>query len=40
MIKDPFYDREAKKYDSPIASRELILDYLTKEAKPANLDKK
>lgn len=39
MIKDPFYDREAKKYDSPIASRELILDYLTKEAKPANLDK-
>ncbi|KES16406.1 Exoribonuclease R [Gilliamella apis SCGC AB-598-P17] len=39
MIKDPFYDREAQKYDSPIASRELILDYLTKEAKPANLDK-
>ncbi|OCG01290.1 ribonuclease R [Gilliamella sp. wkB112] len=39
MIKDPFYDREAKKYESPIASRELILDYLTKEAKPANLEK-
>ncbi len=39
MIKDPFYDREAEKYESPIASRELILDYLTKEAKPANLEK-
>ncbi|OCG28309.1 ribonuclease R [Gilliamella sp. wkB108] len=39
MIKDPFYQREAEKYDSPIASRELILDYLTKEAKPANLEK-
>ncbi|MCX8587623.1 MULTISPECIES: ribonuclease R [unclassified Gilliamella] len=39
MINDPFYEREAQKYDSPIASRELILDYLTKEAKPANLEK-
>lgn len=39
MIKDPFYDREAKMYESPIASRELILDYLTKEAKPASLEK-
>lgn len=38
MIKDPFYNREAEKYDSPIASRELILDYLEKNAKPANLD--
>ncbi len=39
MIKDPFFDRESEKYDSPIASRELILDYLKKEAKPANLEK-
>ncbi|MDF7667251.1 ribonuclease R [Orbaceae bacterium ESL0727] len=39
MINDPFFEREAKKYDSPIASRELILDYLQKEGKPANLDK-
>lgn len=39
MINDPFYEREVQKYDSPIASRELILDYLTKEAKPANLEK-
>lgn len=38
MIKDPFYNREAEKYDSPIASRELILEYLEKNAKPANLD--
>ncbi|MDF7671331.1 ribonuclease R [Orbaceae bacterium ESL0721] len=39
MINDPFYEREAEKYESPIASRELILDYLAKEAKPASLDK-
>ncbi|MWN89607.1 ribonuclease R [Gilliamella sp. Pra-s65] len=39
MIKDPFFDREAEKYDSPIASRELILDYLKQEAKPASLEK-
>ncbi|OCG27702.1 ribonuclease R [Gilliamella sp. Fer1-1] len=39
MIKDPFYAREAEKYDSPIASRELILDYLKQEAKPASLEK-
>ncbi|WP_392560965.1 ribonuclease R [Orbus sturtevantii] len=38
MIKDPFYEREAGKYESPIASRELILNYLEKIAKPANLD--
>lgn len=38
MMKDPFYNREAEKYDSPIASRELILSYLEKIAKPANLD--
>lgn len=38
MVKDPFYDREAEKYDSPIASRELILSYLTQIAKPANLE--
>lgn len=38
MVKDPFYDREAEKYQSPIASRELIISYLEKIAKPANLD--
>lgn len=38
MAKDPFYDREAEKYQSPIASRELIISYLEQIAKPANLD--
>lgn len=38
MVKDPFYDREAEKYESPIASRELITNYLEKIAKPANLE--
>lgn len=38
MMIDPFHDREAEKYDSPIASRELILSYLEQLAKPANLD--
>lgn len=39
MITDPFFEREAEKYDSPIASRELILAYLQQLDKPANLDK-
>lgn len=39
MVKDPFYAREAEKYDSPIASRELIIAYLQQEATPANLEK-
>ncbi|WP_276894216.1 ribonuclease R [Frischella perrara] len=38
IIKDPFYDREAEKYESPIASREHIINYLEKIAKPANLE--
>lgn len=38
MVKDPFYQREAEKYQSPIASRELIISYLEKIAKPANLE--
>ncbi|RKS84729.1 RNAse R [Orbus hercynius] len=38
MVKDPFYQREAEKYASPIASRELIISYLETIAKPANLD--
>lgn len=37
-MKDPFFEREAEKYDSPIASRELILSYLKDIAKPASLD--
>ena len=38
VIKDPFYDREAEKYQSPIASREHIINYLENIAKPANLE--
>lgn len=38
MAKDPFYAREAEKYESPIASREYISNYLEKLAKPANLE--
>lgn len=37
-MKDPFFEREAEKYDSPIASRELILAYLKEIDKPASLD--
>ncbi|XKM13885.1 ribonuclease R [Orbaceae bacterium ac157xtp] len=38
MSKDPFYAREAEKYESPIASREMIINYLENIKKPANLD--
>ena len=37
-IEDPFAAREAEKYENPIASRELILKYLTERGKPANFD--
>ncbi|MGP1931576.1 MAG: winged-helix domain-containing protein, partial [Arsenophonus sp. ET-DL12-MAG3] len=30
MVKDPYKDREAKRYHSPIASREYILKILSK----------
>lgn len=30
MSKDPFQDREAEKYASPIASREFILEEMKK----------
>ncbi len=33
-LKDPYASREAKKYDRPIPSRELILNYLTERALP------
>lgn len=32
--KDPYAEREAKKYINPVPSRELILDLLKKTAKP------
>lgn len=34
MSVDPHYDREKAKYDNPVASREHILDVLTRAAKP------
>lgn len=35
VIKDPYADREAEKYDNPIPSREFILEYLADRGKPA-----
>lgn len=37
--KDPFTQREAEKYDNPIASREWILSILDKQTKPISLKK-
>lgn len=34
--KDPFAEREAQKYERPIASRELIMAYLEEAGKPAS----
>lgn len=36
MSQDPFLQREAEKYESPIPSREHILSHLTQRGKPAN----
>ncbi|MFW5724693.1 MAG: ribonuclease R, partial [Halochromatium sp.] len=35
---DPHRQREAKKYDNPIPSREFILETLTEHAAPADFD--
>ncbi len=32
--KDPYYEREKEKYDKPIPSRELIIQYLEEAARP------
>lgn len=37
-LKDPYAEREAKKYERPIPSRELILKVLQDIGAPANLD--
>jgi len=34
MSRDPYADREAKKYDNPIPSREFITELLTKARRP------
>ncbi|MDC9620922.1 ribonuclease R [Xenorhabdus sp. XENO-7] len=36
MSKDPFQEREAEKYESPIPSREYILDILSKHTTPVS----
>ena len=38
-LQDPFAQREAKKYDYPIASREAIIELLKKRARPISYDK-
>ena len=38
LPKDPHAQREAQKYLKPIASRELILEYLKHRGKPANFE--
>lgn len=35
-LKDPFWKREAKKYENPIPSREFIMEYLAKVAGPVS----
>lgn len=37
-LKDPFYDRESQKYESPIPSREYIISLLEGVGKPQNFD--
>src|SRR5476649_1317770 len=36
MSQDPFLEREAEKYESPIPSREFILEHLAKRETPAS----
>ncbi|MBD2811343.1 ribonuclease R [Xenorhabdus sp. Vera] len=36
MSKDPFQEREAEKYESPIPSREYILDIISKHTAPVS----
>jgi len=36
-LKDPQAKREAKNYENPIASRELLLEIITKQSAPVNL---
>ncbi|MES2211913.1 MAG: winged-helix domain-containing protein, partial [Pseudomonadota bacterium] len=38
-LVDPFYEREAEKYESPITSREMIFQYLFNKKKPQQLDR-
>ena len=37
-LKDPFAEREARRYERPIPSRELILQMISDQSGPVNLD--
>lgn len=39
LMKDPFAEREAQKYEAPIPSREFILSYMEETGKPLSLKK-
>ncbi len=38
MTLDPFLDRESQTYEHPVPSREFILEYMEKQAKPVSRD--
>ena len=38
MTLDPFLDRESQSYEHPVPSREFILEYMEKQAKPITRD--
>lgn len=38
LVKDPFAEREAEKYERPIPSRELILEVMKEQGRPLKLD--
>ncbi len=37
MNKDPFYEREARDYERPVASREYLLELINQQSVPTNL---
>lgn len=37
-LKDPHAEREAQKYENPVPSRELIMEYLAERGEPARRD--
>ncbi len=38
MIKDPFKEREAQNYESPVASREYLLEIINQQSVPISLE--
>ena len=37
-LADPFYDREVERYESPLPSREYILQLITEAGCPVDVD--